>query len=305
MRPSLSTRRSLARRLAGLLVAAACLPGQAAPALPAQDWIGAFAQALQDAPAATGRNTAGPVRFVAGNDIWQPGRQFRSGPGWLGLVCDAAGCVLVPATLRVRSEAWHGHYDERATAGQHLTFRLAGRARPRAGAVAWFRVPGAPAWLRPGSVATYYSGTGRPAETGQGTLEARVDLPGGAVATFVPMVLSAKLAPDLWARFDADGRRGAGTAYLLQLRAQGRRQLLLGELGTCSQAVGSDASYLLWAGDLDRDGKPDYLVSFVDAAGQVQLYLSSLARTGQIVGLAGIHEAPPYGGECDGEGWGM
>jgi hypothetical protein len=45
--------------------------------------------------------------------------------------------------------------------------------------------------------------------------------------------------------------------------------------------------YLLWAGDLDADGKPDFLISFGMGSYKVALFLSSLARPGELVGEAG------------------
>ena len=86
---------------------------------------------------------------------------------------------------------------------------------------------------------------------------------------------------------------------VLQLRSQNKRQLLPGDLGTCS-GLFHPRNYLLWAGDLDRDGEPDYLISYVDADGPVHLFLSSAARPHQLVGLGGIYDSPPHGGECDG-----
>jgi hypothetical protein len=44
---------------------------------------------------------------------------------------------------------------------------------------------------------------------------------------------------------------------------------------------------LLWAGDLDADGKPDFLVSFGMGSYNVALFLSSLAGPGEMVGEAG------------------
>lgn len=280
------------------LLAATCMAAPAMAQAGAPAWVAQFAHALKASAAPQGKNMWGPVKFFAGNNQWQPGRQYRTGDGWLALACGGHGCVLAPGTLRVDDAKWQGHYDDTATAGQRLAFQS---VAPAGGTVlAWFRVPGAPVWLQAGNVATYYAGPGRARATPKGTLEARVDLPGGDSADIVPMVLSAKLTPAL-AGTALDN--GGNATYFLQLRAHGKRQLLTGFLGTCAQGVDSSAGYLLWAGDLDRDGKPDYLVSFVDSGGQVQLYLSSLAQPGQIVGWAGSHESEPNEGECDGDGW--
>lgn len=225
--------------------------------------------------------TTPDIMFVTGNDVWQPGNQYQNGSDWLALTCTAAACTLETATLSVRPESWQGHYDEHATHGQKLKFK---KISPAPGKViAWIRASTAYKWLTPGPVTTYASNAAplkRPAT--EGTLEVAVDLPNSKQTSFVPLLDQAK-----------------GT-FILQLRAFGQRQLL-GQLGVCSQQV--TTGYFLWAGDLDRDGRPDYLVSFVDADGQVILYLSGAATSHELVGMGGVYNAPPFGGECDGGGW--
>lgn len=221
------------------------------------------------------------IQFVAGNEVWQPGQRYQNGTDWLALSCSTTACSLEPAMLTVRAEMWQGHYDEHATPGQKLAFKKTG---PAAGKViAWLRMDAKTKWLAPGPVTTYASNAAplkQPAS--EGTLEVAVDLPDGSKASFVPLLHQEK------------------KAFFLQLRTPRQRQLL-GELGSCSHVV--TTGYFLWAGDLDRDGKPDYLVSFVDADGDVVLYLSSIANPTELVGRAGIYHSPPFGGECDGDGW--
>lgn len=238
-----------------------------------------FLAAVTTAWAAT--PTAPGIMLVTGNDVWQPGTQYQNGSDWLALTCTAAACTLDTATLAVRPESWQGHYDEQATQGQKLKFKKTG---PAAGKViAWIRASTAYPWLTPGPVSTYASNAAplkRPAT--EGTLEVAVELPNSKPASFVPLLDQAK------------------GVFLLQLRASGQRQLL-GQLGGCSQQI--TTGYFLWAGDLDRDARPDYLVNFVDADGQVILYLSSVATSHELVGMGGVYNAPPFGGECDGGGW--
>jgi hypothetical protein len=226
---------------------------------------------------------AKPYEFVVDNDVWQPGRRARNGSDWLALHCLGTACRFAPARLQVKAESWQGHYDDRPTRGQRLSFRLVTPAPGRT--IAWFRVTPKHPPLSAGPVTTYASAATpfkRPAS--EGTLEIAVDLPDSTQATLVPML-----------------DREAG-AFRLQLRAGGRRQLL-GELGQCSREV--SRNYLLWAGELDGDGKPDYLVSFADADGQAILLLSGAARGPEepLVGVGGTYSYPPYGGECDSQGW--
>lgn len=89
--------------------------------------------------------------------------------------------------------------------------------------------------------------------------------------------------------------------YVLQLRVGDQRQVFEHTLWQCTGSGGSD--YLLWAGDLDRDGQPDYLVNFLDedtddplaGRGYIVLYLSSYSGTSRagdddLVGLAAEYQ---------------
>ena len=96
-----------------------------------------------------------PHEFVVDNDVWQPGRRARNGSDWLALHCQGAACQFAPARLQVKAESWKGHYDNRPTRGQRLTFRL---ARPAPGrTIAWFRATPKHAPLSAGPVTTYAS----------------------------------------------------------------------------------------------------------------------------------------------------
>lgn len=263
-------------------------------------WIMQHFQDMQAAWPKHGENLKGPVRFVFGNNIWQPGHQFKDGNNWLALACGDKGCSIEPASLKVSDESWQGHYDDEATFGQRLLFNKQGDSST-GNVIAWFQTSTVQRWLKPGFISTYYTTDGQlKPPSGKGTLEIEIDLPSGKSAQLVPMLLTAELSSKLSRQYTPQTPRNSAS-FLLQLRANGKRQLMLGELGSCSHELNRD--YLLWAGDMDQDGKADYLVSFIDADGPVHLYLSSAARKHQLVGLAGVHYAPPFGGECDGEGW--
>lgn len=237
------------------------------------------------------------VHFVFDNDLWQPGNTYVNGSRWLALSCVAKGCVLEEAMLAVKKESWQGHYDEYPTQGQRLRFSK--KTSSPGKAIAWFQPDVAQPWLKPGAVATYYSVIlPRKQPLGRGSLEAQVDLPDGGTALLVPMALSRARLP----YSDYDGL--SYDTVLLQLRSHGNRQLLPGHLGECSGGLPFGPNqYLQWAGDMDGDNKPDYLISYIDADGPVHLYLSGVARPGQLVGVGGVYFSPPFGGECDGGGW--
>ncbi len=75
--------------------------------------------------------------------------------------------------------------------------------------------------------------------------------------------------------------------FQLRLEIHGRSQVLFGSPGSC----GPDCTYdLAWAGDLDGDGKLDLLVRSGPEYLQddVYLFLSTMARKGELVGLVGL-----------------
>lgn len=90
---------------------------------------------------------------------------------------------------------------------------------------------------------------------------------------------------------------GLPPPVLLQLRSGGTRQLLLALLGRCTCEFSSER-YLLWAGDLDRDGRPDHLIAFGEIGGPVHLYLSGDAKAGEQVRLAGVYNGPESHHHC-------
>lgn len=231
----------------------------------------------------------GEVNFVFGNHIWQPGESFKKGDNWLGLACKKDGCTLEPATLSVKKETWEGHYDDQPTMGQKLNFKLNNNAQ-NVSVIAWFRTTEAPIWLKAGAVTTFHSIINPPKKaSSKGSFDVELNFPNNNKATLVPILSMDSTEKSIY----------------LQLRTPTKRQLLLGQLGTCSglEVLGGEQKFLQWVGDLDRDGNADYLISFIDVDGPVHLYLSSVAKNNDLVGLAGIYRDKASDFECDGGLW--
>lgn len=215
-------------------------------------------------PGVAGAADAG-VRLVTGNPGWQPEPHYRSGSDWLALACTATACGLSPARLTVRSKS---------TLAFEATPAVQGRV------LAWLQKDKRLEWLAPGPVVTYGSLVAKRRKPGgEGTLEVALGLPAGGQARLVPLLKS------------------EDDTVVLQLRAAGKRQFL-GELGDCISRLSTD--YLLWAGDLDRDGMPDYLLDFSDGEGDVVLFLSGAAARGELVGAGGLYNPPAKDRKCEG-----
>jgi hypothetical protein len=268
--------RSFMPLLAAILFAAPCRSEQEIDeSILAQPGFREFQRNLRAAWVAPSVATSGWVRFVVGNECLHSGNQFASGQDWLALACIPAGCRLASANLALDLRQEHPSM-------QRLRFGSA--LNPEARIVAWFRIDSALPWLRPEEVATYYDGS-QPPKPARGTEEARIALPGGALADLVPLLAWRPDSPS-----GEEDEDATTTPVLLQLRADGKRQLLPGLLSLESFDSGAPR-YLLWAGDLDRDGRPDYLVRFAGGSGPIHLYLSSIADAGELVGLAGVYNS--------------
>jgi hypothetical protein len=97
----------------------------------------------------------------------------------------------------------------------------------------------------------------------------------------------------------ADNRECLRTSFRVQLREGKVHQWLGAPTTDPCFPIGFDAilpnDYLIWVGDLDHDQKPDYIINLGPADGYT-LFLSSLAKPGQLVGEAGHYQA---GIQCD------
>lgn len=229
------------------------------------------------------------VTFVYGNDVWQPGWAINDSHNWLALACSERGCSLEPARLKVTAASWQGRHDSHATSGQKLSFQVRGKSAAKPSL--WFKTDAKLPWLKAGRVPAYYSAKfSLPKQNNVDTFEINFKNASGDQESLVPVLIAPTDRPAAAIR---DERQDA----YLQLRARGKRQLIDEPIAACSQQLSRE--YLQWAGDLDGDGKTDYILNFLDGtAGSIKVYLSSGAANDALVGLAGVGLIAPLDSEC-------
>jgi hypothetical protein len=206
---------------------------------------------------------------------WElPGSSYAAGSAWLALVCSRGGCRLQPVTLDIEPITKHP-YDGDPIPGQRLLWRGLDPLR-QVPLLTLAAAPGLP-WLAPRPVTTFHrAGEPVPRGTGRGTMESRIELGSGEKALLVPRLVRTASTGG-----DADGGMD------LQLRIGKARQVLGSfEFDILGLRPVTPEEYLLWAGDLDADAKPDFLISFGLGSYDIGLFLSSLARPGELVGEA-------------------
>ncbi len=226
------------------------------------------------------------LNFVRGDDVWVPGWVFNNSDDWLALSCTEQVCQIVPAGLRVTPASWQGHHDDLATSGQKLGFSKSIEAPGEV--VAWISQNENLPWLSPGAVELYHAHQLTPVvQDKKDTYEIVIETAEGAREDLAPVL-----------RLKAGSHEGRsqmypGDAIYLRLRARGSQQLLSEQVAVCSGEL--SLNYLLWSGDLDRDGETDYLIDYIDS---VRFYLSSYAQEDQLVGEAGVGIIHPLDGDC-------
>ena len=243
-----------------------------------------------------------------------PGRHFRAGSGWWSFAC-AKECTLSPATLSIRPGT-HPDYGGQDLPSQLLTwsplpYQLGQKklSREDAPAAAIERKPGDPvllAMLKPiGALATMRLTEGtvptwlhrgmkdypQPKPV-RGFTETAIDIGHGKTAILRERLIRPAKAP-------APGQETSNT-LLIDLEIDGVRQTL-GAYAFHMEPAGfiPPKQYLLWAGDLDGDGKVDLLVNLTGYFWNTTLFLSSLAQPGKLVGNGGSFSfSPPDSPGC-------
>ncbi|RBH55815.1 MULTISPECIES: hypothetical protein [Pseudomonas] len=219
---------------------------------------------------------SGKLVMVVGNDV-TTSDPVVAGSDWLSFQCDGSGCSLLPAQVSVSDVP--NNRDSMEMVLQRLHFSNTGSDSPPV-VEAWFRRDKAHAWLKPGPVLTFASVEGPVAAVVNLSTESFETVAAGRTITLMPLL-------------DRDRKR-----IRLQLREPGVRQML----DDVSECLASPPSYLRWAGDLDGDGRPDYLIDYPRGADKTHavLYLSSLAGPQQLVGSAAVFDSAVDFTGCDG-----
>ncbi|RTL47194.1 MAG: hypothetical protein EKK53_00170 [Burkholderiales bacterium] len=223
-----------------------------------------------------------------------PGRNFRAGDGWWGLVCGTAtNCRLVALRLAI-TPAKHDVYETDPVPSQWLVWsplpavgELHAVFKP-VRSLAGLPLAAGPVktWLQRG-MAGPYPDAGRIA-----TMEVAITVAPGTTALLVP-----RLRPAI----KRDAGSGQPEALVLELRAGQQRQLLEDFENDSPEALSpvDPKAYLVWAGDLDGDGKLDLLLDTGSCSRKLTLWLSSRAKGPEMVGLAGSFEYfDPARSEC-------
>lgn len=239
-----------------------------------------------------GDASAGNISVPLGWNI--PGRNFRSGDGWWALSCESL-CVLKPQRLSVRSGT-HPDYDGPPLPSQLLSWSdigqdplLAEPAREPVRPIMLFKPIRSAAAIKllAGPVHTWlHVAMGSyPGSKQDGKLETVIDLGADGKAVLMPRLMLPRQATgtDVWSNENESEQ-----TLIFELRAYGKRQRLGAyewDIEGPRPLAGPD--YLLWAGDLDGDGKLDLLMSYASRGWNTALYLSTLAGPGEIVGEAG------------------
>lgn len=226
-------------------------------------------------------------------------KPFKSGK-WLALACDADKCRLASVMLKVTNNPLPKGEMPEFFISQTMKWDLSAIRKDEN--IVMFVMPHAS--LEPGAVQTWYKyeptdpdgPENEIAETGKETVvtTASAGKPDHK-SIVVPLAITNKGCTET----QADNRDCLRTTFRVQLREGKVLQWLGAPTTDPCFPIGYDAvlhrNYLSWVGDLDHDQKPDYIINLGPADGYI-LFLSSLAKPGQLVGEAG-HYAPNI--SCD------
>lgn len=184
---------------------------------------------------------------------------LADGP-WSGLVCSDGGCQLRPVTLLIES-------DENGR-----LVRIQKSRKPIKGEFTVAFLAGFAQWAQP--IASAY------------TLRTRRNLDDVANGSLGVNIAAANGGYRFLPRWDGKAKPAQLTVYLET--ADLRQPLGIVELARLTDGLRT-RDMLVWAGDLDGDGKLD-LITHLGAGGGLELWLSGLAAPGELVGRAATLE---------------
>lgn len=204
-------------------------------------------------------------------------RDFKSGDAWWGLYCgqsDVKACILKPVSLKVDGVVVALDFASQAAIADSISVL----SKPKHGG----EPPLAPllmfkglSGVVPGVVTTLYQpayGEPHPADTNPDS-DLSITSPTGTEY-----------------RLRAKFQRGERNRIVYSLELGERRQILGETFLQGRDVLPHGAQLLRWVGDIDRDGKHDFLLNITNQAKDqldYRFFLSSHAKAGEIVGPAG------------------
>lgn len=218
-----------------------------------------------------------------------PGKKYHAGDGWFALICNRTeatdGCKLYPTKLDIINSKQKicksAQVDSQLLHWSPLPFNLdkLSKLEEKSPLIIAILKPTSPLLnfkIKAGSVKTYvHEGMKSYQKTDRlGSLEVRFFYQKNKFADLIPRI-------ELKSKQDS--------IFTFELRINNLSQRLNGfdfpEDDKYLKYILSPQEYLLWAGDLDGDDKPDLVLSH--SISGVSIYLSTLANDGELVGLAG------------------
>ncbi|MCH8617761.1 hypothetical protein [Undibacterium sp. TS12] len=236
-----------------------------------------------------------------------PGKHFKSGDGWWVLACKDI-CQLSPATMSVK-QSKHPDYDGPPIPSQlmkwsPMPFQIDDEKRYH---IERTREPSDPFLLAmlkpigsladnlhfsPGPVTTWWhQGMEKGPKSNKDFSDTTIEIGQGKQAHLLQRLVTLPKKPD---------ESEAQKQLIIELQIDGTRQSL-GEfvfhMGITERI--NPRSFLMWIGDIDGDGKVDLLINPTAYFWNTSMYLSSLAKNGQLVGNAGnFYFSPPDSPGC-------
>lgn len=209
---------------------------------------------------------------------WLRGSEALPAQGWFAVGCGDQDCALFQVSVQISSLSGRLG-DDQYVYGQVV--RLASELPAGQKLLALLHTDPPPPWLSAGPLATRHPYPGPlPRDGNDRDFDLRLPGPEGEETHLIPV------------RLDFDGYT---ETIGLRLRRADQAQWL-GVVQLCAYELHD--RYLLWAGDLDRDGADDYLIDLSGAGSQERLLLSSYAGPGEMVGLAGGLIGAPSAEHC-------